>query len=305
MTRVAVVIPCFNAAPWIERAISSVLVQNVSESEIIVVDDGSTDGSQNVVEKFGNTVTHITGPNRGACHARNAGFRIAIQNGANYVLFLDADDYHEGPILNSALEIATRHRADLVLSNMHIETVEKQIIRRPLYKGHIDPNTFFSGWMDGNYVNPSAILWRSGFLEKIGGWDETLARAQDLEIVLRAMTYEPKIWKNEHGAALHAQVNVNSVSRSQSEHALRSRFKAVHSILKRCENTRFACHKPTLCTELYHIARAAFRANQLRLGREVLSVLAAEKFSDHPGTQFHAMAARLLGLETKVRLWKA
>lgn len=305
MTRSAVVIPCFNAAAWIGRAIRSVLDQSVSDLKIIVVDDGSSDSSIAAIENFGEAVILLSGPNRGACHARNKGFDKAVEMGAEYVLFLDADDYHEGPVLDPAIAIAERRNADLVLANMHIETEGNEIVRRPLYKGQIDPDTFFGGWMAGNYVNPSAILWRCRFLEEIGLWNEGLARAQDLEIVLRAMTFEPTIWKSEHGAAIHAQVNANSISRSQSERALRSRFDAVTSVLDRCKGTRFSCHKPALCTELYHIARAAFRANLLRLGREVLAVLSAEKFSDHPGTQFHAMAARAIGLETKVRLWRA
>lgn len=301
---VCVVIPCYNAEPWIAKTIESALSQSHPHTSVVVVDDGSSDGSVDRVRAFGNRVTLRTGPNRGACHARNAGHAIAKTQSADYVVFLDADDYFEGEILAGAVAAATEYAADMVLSDMHLEYEDGRREVRHRYSGDVAPEEFFLGWMRGDYINPPGILWRSGFVDEIGGWDESLARAQDLDITLRALLERPRIRKNETGAAIHARLNPNSITRNQSEKALRSRYTVSRRLAERVAGTSFAPAEPLLCQELYHIARAAFKAGHVGLGREVLAFVQAQGYRKHPGTRMHALVAGVLGLETKVRLWK-
>ncbi len=301
---VAVVIPCFNAAPWIAKTIDSVLRQPCADVRVIVVDDGSTDTSVEAVGAYGDAVELIAGPNRGACHARNLGHRRARDLGAGYVIFLDADDYFEGDMLAGAMEAAVTHGADMVLSDMHLEYDEGRRTTRRLYEGRIAPEAFFIGWMEGDYVNPSGILWRTDFVTEVGGWDESLARAQDIEITLRAMFARPLIVKNDRGAAIHARLNPDSITQNQSLRALDSRFRAISGLVARARGTGFASAIPLLCREIYHIARAAFRAGERDLGRRAVAFLRAEGYRDHPGSRAHTLVAGLIGLETKVRLWK-
>ena len=301
---VAVVIPCYNAQEWIAKTIRSALDQGYPSKEVIVVDDGSSDGSVAAIEAMGVDLTLETGPNRGACHARNRGHAIALEHGADYVVFLDADDYFEGEILAGAVAVAEEHGADMVLSDMHLEYEGGVREIRHRYQGRVAPEEFFHGWMSGDYINPPGILWRAGFVTEVGGWDESLARAQDLEITLRALLQGPRVWKNDRGAAIHARLNPNSITRNQSLKALDSRFRANAGLVEKARGTSFARTIPLLCREVYHIARAAFKAGETDLGRRALRFARAEGYKAHPGTRAHALAARLLGLETKVRLWK-
>jgi glycosyltransferase involved in cell wall biosynthesis len=90
MSRVSVVIPVFNSAATIERAVASVLAQRFDgEVEAIAVNDGSTDGSAEILRGFGDRIGIIEQANRGAAAARNAG--VAVAQG-EYLAFLDADD---------------------------------------------------------------------------------------------------------------------------------------------------------------------------------------------------------------------
>lgn len=298
-----VVLPVYNAEDWVGRAIGSVQ-DSCPEALIVAVDDGSTDGSVDVIKAISPPVVLETGPNRGACHARNRGLAIAGEHGADYVLFLDADDYIEGPMLRAALAEAEAHDADTVLCNMHLEYEGGRRDERYHYSGTVTPEAFLRGWMEGRYINPSGILWRCRFLEKIGGWDESLARAQDLEMSLRAMFFDPKIRKSEDGAAIHARVNDNSISRSQSERALDSRHRAVTGLIDRARGTSFADSIPLLQRELYHISRAAFKAGYRDLGRKGVALLKTQGYRDHPGTWAHGQLARVIGLERKIALWK-
>src|ERR1700687_650829 len=87
---ISVVIPCCNAEKWISRSIQSVLAQHNVNVEIVVIDDGSTDKSLDIIKSFGDRVRWKTGPNQGACRARNWGLELAS---GEFILFLDADDY--------------------------------------------------------------------------------------------------------------------------------------------------------------------------------------------------------------------
>ena len=86
---VSVLIPCFNNEPHVGEAIESALAQTHPRIEVIVIDDGSSDGSVGVLESFGQRIAWETGPNRGACVARNRAF--ALSSG-EFIQYLDADD---------------------------------------------------------------------------------------------------------------------------------------------------------------------------------------------------------------------
>lgn len=93
---VSVVIPCFNAEKWIGEAIDSVLGEELSDVEIVVVDDGSTDRSTEILESYGPSLIVIRQPNRGVVEARREGVR---SSSGKYIKFLDSDDLlHAGAL---------------------------------------------------------------------------------------------------------------------------------------------------------------------------------------------------------------
>jgi glycosyltransferase involved in cell wall biosynthesis len=89
MPQVSTIIPVYNSAATITRAVDSALAQNCEDQEIIVVDDGSTDGTRAILESYGRKIVAVSQPNRGRAAARNLGLAVAK---GDYVAFLDADD---------------------------------------------------------------------------------------------------------------------------------------------------------------------------------------------------------------------
>jgi glycosyltransferase involved in cell wall biosynthesis len=88
--QMSVVLPCYNRGPLLARAVESVLAQTFQPSEIIVVDDGSTDNSKSICDGFGSRLTYVFQKNAGASVARNTGVERASHA---WVAFLDSDDY--------------------------------------------------------------------------------------------------------------------------------------------------------------------------------------------------------------------
>ena len=103
---VSVVIACYNGERYLQEAIESALAQSYPRVEIIVVDDGSTDGSSEIAKKF--PVRYVRQENRGLTESRNLGIRASR---GNYVVFLDADDR----LRRDAIETGQRRRAEAFL----------------------------------------------------------------------------------------------------------------------------------------------------------------------------------------------
>ena len=104
---VSAVIPAYNAEKYIERAIDSALAQSHLPDEIIVVDDGSDDGTGEVVKKYGESIRYINQENTGASAARNAGVKAAKNE---WIAFLDGDDEWLSDNLESQMAILRRNK---------------------------------------------------------------------------------------------------------------------------------------------------------------------------------------------------
>ncbi len=186
---VTVIIPCWNAEKWISRAIQSVLDQDYPNLETIVIDDGSTDNSLEIVKSFGDKVRWQTGPNRGACVARNSGLAIA---NSNYVIFLDADD-ELGPAYFRCVEF-TSAPADIELFvGCRLNAKLGQSMGPLVRPQGSDWNGLVEEIIAGNCMQTSQMIFRREFIEKIGGWNPEIAVGQDIELSLRALLGRPKI----------------------------------------------------------------------------------------------------------------
>jgi glycosyltransferase involved in cell wall biosynthesis len=178
-TRVSIVIPCFNTEHFIAEAIQSALSQTRPISEIVVVDDGSTDGSLDVIRTFsGNTI--VSQPNGGLPAARNAG--IAHTTG-DYILFLDADDRLEPEAVALHLSAFEKNpNAPMVYGSIHLIDSEGRRIGESLQTPErID----WRKVLFGHTPSSSQAMFDRESLRRIGNFDIRVRIGEDFPIYLR------------------------------------------------------------------------------------------------------------------------
>jgi Glycosyl transferase family 2 len=182
MPRVTIAIPCFNAERWIAASVESALAQKWPEREVVVVDDGSTDGSLGILEKFGASIRLIRTDHRGGNHARNEALR---NSSGEWLQFLDADDYLEpAKISQQFAETNGGANADVIYSPTWMEDTRTQS-REP---GEIDATLdVFGQWLAWQLPQTGGCLWRKSALEALGGWKEDQPCCQEHELYLRAL----------------------------------------------------------------------------------------------------------------------
>lgn len=174
-------IPTHNRAHTLARALSSVFEQTRAADEVIVVDDGSTDDTGAVVRGFPRARLIRLEANRGAAAARNAGVRQAR---GDYIAFLDSDDAWVPSKLQAQLAHAAAWRdRDLVCTGIVVHRNDGSITRHP---GITQPR---EGWNFADFLNypfsPSTWLVKAAALARLGGFDETLANCEDLDLLAR------------------------------------------------------------------------------------------------------------------------
>ena len=181
---VTIGIPCFNAAQWLRGAIESALAQTWPASEVIVVDDGSSDGSREIARSFGDKVRLHEGEHCGANRARNL---ILEQSLGEWIQFLDADDYLEAQkIQKQFTETDGGEQADVIYSPVWIETVFGGIAERTRSDTCPDRD-LFAQWLAWQIPQTGGCLWRRSALRSIGGWKEGQPCCQEHELYLRAL----------------------------------------------------------------------------------------------------------------------
>lgn len=177
---VSIVIPCYNGEQYVGDAIKSALEQTYSQTEVIVIDDGSTDSSLEVIRSFGDAIRWETGPNRGGCAARNRGVELAR---GELIQFLDADDVLKGEKLERQVPLVVEGDLTIVYCGYDVElTAEREFVHRaPVYSGE-DPVVFALSRSGLQTSGP--VHWKK-CLVAVGGFREGLACAQERDLHLR------------------------------------------------------------------------------------------------------------------------
>jgi len=188
--KISVIIPTFNRKKTLGRAIQSVMNQSLSPFEILIIDDGSNDGTEEwVKEKFQN-IKYIYQNNHGVSSARNIGIENAY---GDWVAFLDSDDewlpnklYEQVKAIESNPEMKFFHTNEIWIRN---GVRVNQMKKHKKYGGYI-----FEKCLDICRVSPSSVLIQKEVFDNIGIFDESLRVCEDYDLWLRITSKYPVVF---------------------------------------------------------------------------------------------------------------
>jgi glycosyltransferase involved in cell wall biosynthesis len=193
MPKVSVVIPAYNASRHICDAVQTALDQTYADIEVIVVDDGSKDGSGDLVRSRFPQVTCVTKPNGGASSARNLGCQMAT---GEFIAFLDSDDeWHPEKIEAQVALMRAYPKADLCRTTLQ-ETPVRGHASLPRDAAGLPTHTQYTRFVEGfnhPFFATSTVMVRKAACDRAGGFDPQLNVAEDIDFFLRVMAKAPLV----------------------------------------------------------------------------------------------------------------
>jgi glycosyltransferase involved in cell wall biosynthesis len=225
---VSVIIPVFNGERFLREAVESVLAQKYSPVEIIIVDDGSTDGTATVARSFPETVRYLHQTNHGPAAARNRGIEQAQ---GNLIAFADTDDLWPSHKLELQLPYLIRDsKIDIVLGR-----IQQVLLSETQAKEIGDPA--FS-------VNLGSAVIRKSCFERVGLFDETMRYSEDVDWFMRAREGAAAIMTTDAVTLFYRQHEQN-MTRGKSTSELNVLKALKKSLDRRREQTGFASALPS------------------------------------------------------------
>ena len=182
MPKVSVIIPTYNGAKYIKQAVDSVLAQTYDDYEIIVVDDGSTDDTAELLRPYGDRITYLYQENRKLPAARNTGIRAAR---GQYLAFLDSDDFFlPHKLAAQARCLDERPEVGLVASgHQYIDEAGRLLQESRPWLGR--PAITLESILFGGLAPVHAVLLRREWFDRVGGFDEQFTYCEDSDLWFR------------------------------------------------------------------------------------------------------------------------
>jgi glycosyltransferase involved in cell wall biosynthesis len=178
---VTVIIPTYNRGWIVQEAIDSVLDQDFSDFELIVVDDGSDDNTREILGAYANAITVLHQSNRGVSAARNRGITEAS---GQLIAFLDSDDLWLPGKLATQVKFFEKNAAAMINQTQEIWIRNGKRVN-PKKRHHKFSGMIFERSLALCLVSPSAVMIRKSLFDIVGGFDESLPACEDYDLWLR------------------------------------------------------------------------------------------------------------------------
>ena len=244
--KISVIVPVYNVENYLEKCLNSLVNQTLEEIEILVINDGSTDDSQKIIEvfqhKFPQKIKVFTKENGGLSDARNFGIDRAS---GNFLAFVDSDDYVSENMLQEMYDLAIKNEAELVICNLQKVdehgNVTQKLTQIPNLSGKIDLEKNFSVFSDLSYFACNKIFKRELF---DGKRFQKGMHFEDIELIPQILLQCKILAKTD---AFHYQYleRSNSISKSHTERGL-DILKSVENVEKAFENSMYSFKKNEL-----------------------------------------------------------
>ena len=178
---VSIIIPTYNRGWIIKEAIESVLAQNFIDFELIVIDDGSTDNTSEILDSYREDITVLRQNNKGVSAARNRGLSEAS---GRFIAFLDSDDLWLPQKLSRQVDFFNSNPDALICQTEEI-WIRNNVRVNPKKRHKKLSGMIFERSLALCLVSPSAVMIKRRLFDEIGGFDETLPACEDYDLWLR------------------------------------------------------------------------------------------------------------------------
>ena len=245
---VSIIIPMYNSQKYISQALESCLKQTYKNIEIIIVDDGSTDNSLKIVNKYKLKFSFIkvfSQKNMGASYARNKGFR---ESRGNLILFLDSDDLLNPLVIESHINILSSKDQYCVsfgqMSKFRNNMNSCKFKKLPVHKNYKNPLDYILNDENFYYAITVPHLWMINrkIIEKIGGWNNNFKINQDKEFIIRILSNATNVFFAKKACVFYREDNLKSISRNidkkKAINLVNSIINLEHIILKKEKSFR-------------------------------------------------------------------
>ena len=228
--KVSIIIPNYNSL-HIEECLKSCIDQRLNEFEIIIVDDNSTDDSWETIcryqHKYSSILKTYKNPSKGACSARNFGFKKST---GKYIQFLDSDDMLSSGKIQTQLRVLLENQNSVANCGwIHfIDTPFESDYKKQLIDINYDQpiNWLVDSWNGGGMGQTGCWLIPRKLIEKSGLWNEILLKNQDGEFMSRVLSHAKGIKFVENVYALYRKPSAQNVSKNKSNQAIKSLLKS-------------------------------------------------------------------------------
>jgi glycosyltransferase involved in cell wall biosynthesis len=224
---VSVLIPCHNAERWIAQAIDSALSQVYPHTEVIVVDDGSSDRSLEIIQSYGNRIRWETQLNQGGNATRN---RLLELSRAEWLQYLDADDcLLPEKIAHQVKFLALHPEADVIYSPSIFEFWDDKTSRQELLPipEPRDPWMLLARWYLPQTGSP---LWRRQAIVDVGGWKVDQPCCQEHELYLRLLIAAKQFVYFGEAGSVYRQWSETTVCKKDKTEVFRRRLEILDQI---------------------------------------------------------------------------
>ena len=191
--KISVIIPTYNRIFFLKRSIDSVLEQSLKPYEVIIVDDGSSDGTSTMIKKNYPKINLICQENKGVSAARNIGIRASS---GDWVCFLDSDDEWKKNKLNEQM-LAIKKNTNYSFCHSNEEWIKngKKINQKKKHKKY--GGNIFKECLDMCRISPSSVMINKSVFDDIGFFNEDLVVCEDYELWLRICAHYKVLFVDE------------------------------------------------------------------------------------------------------------
>lgn len=307
---VSIIIPVYNKAAYIRETLDSALQQTYSNTEIILVDDGSTDGSFEILKeyytKYPNKINLINQENKGVSVATNVGIQVA--NG-EYFQFLDADDLMSSNKIEKQVQLLSGKSQDIISScewvNFRDSIQEIYKVPYGIFKDFDSGlDWLLRAWNHQEMMADSSWMTHRCLIVKAGPWNEELTINQDGEFFCRILSHCQGVIFDSESTVYYRTLNEGNVSKQKTEKAWHSLLESYHcyerAILQVEDSKRVRIALKKVYLKYIYDIFPNFQELIAKAERSILNLSIAEK-TIIGGPIFQSLA-KVLGFKNALRL---